>query len=278
MERERDLTKKDKDTGKHPLKLENKCCILRPMEGARKYLFDEKGRYLWPEPEQSARSWIWIAGIVLGIIAILMYRSWPRVLLDITWYLAATVLLVIVGTFILQYLVFLIFWTVGLEVWILPHFLDETYPFLEWVWPPITVQYHGGNWLYRLAVLAGFVALGVYIYSQPTEFDHFVASQRAFVEDLYSGNLLAAAPTDGTEFGAKRRPTLEEILSETEEDAEEAAAKREQAAEQAAEQQVEDLADEAAQQAGDEAGGDDGDDDIMKEMRKESADEWEWRE
>jgi translocation protein SEC62 len=44
-----------------------------------------------------------------------------------------------------------------------------------------------GQTMYRLGLLVALVAFIVWAASQPTEFDGFLAAQKDFVDDLYSG-------------------------------------------------------------------------------------------
>ena len=66
--------------------------------------------------------------------------------------------------------------------------------------------------------LIGFVAWAM---TQPTEFDTFIQGQKHFLDDLYSGNLLAdvAADHKATLDGVKRKvPTFEDLLREVEQE------------------------------------------------------------
>lgn len=47
-----------------------------------------------------------------------------------------------------------------------------------------------GQTIYRLGLLVALVAFIVWAASQPTEFDGFLAAQKDFVDDLYSGTPL----------------------------------------------------------------------------------------
>ena len=57
-----------------------------------------------------------------------------------------------------------------------------------------------------------------WIYSQPTEFDHFIVGARQFTEDLYEGKLLPdRSQQEKDDIDKVKMPSLEELMKEQEE-------------------------------------------------------------
>lgn len=52
------------------------------------------------------------------------------------------------------------------------------------------VVWGGSQWLLRMLFLIAIGAIAYLIVTQPTEFDHFVQANRAFVENIYTGAFL----------------------------------------------------------------------------------------
>lgn len=65
-------------------------------------------------------------------------------------------------------------------------------------------------------MLMGFIGFCYWAYSQPTEFDDFLKSNRQFVDDLYDGNLLS----DASQFSKDHMdnpykiPSIEDLLAD----------------------------------------------------------------
>ena len=64
------------------------------------------------------------------------------------------------------------------------------------------------------------IGFGYWACTQPTEFDELLKVQKDFIDDLYSGKLLADVATDHTSHldRSKKVPSLEDLLKELEAD------------------------------------------------------------
>lgn len=73
----------------------------------------------------------------------------------------------------------------GIDFWILPNFFADDLGFWDSFKPRYSFHFSleelKRSYLYRLTVLFVLLAFGYWVYTQPTEFDSFVANQRAFV-------------------------------------------------------------------------------------------------
>lgn len=128
-----------------------------------------------------------------------------------------TFLLFILSTTFTRFLIFLVFWIAGYEFWIFPNLFDETMSFYDSFKPVYSLESTAaGQGYYRVALVGGLAAFVAWVMTQPTEFDTFIAGQKSFLDDLYSGNLLADVPSDHKENldKVRRVPRFEDLLRE----------------------------------------------------------------
>jgi translocation protein SEC62 len=74
---------------------------------------------------------------------------------------------------------------------------------------------------YRIGLLVAIVGFVYWACTQPTEFDGFLKANKDFIDDLYSGNLLADVAhntRENIDRNNKRVPNLEDLLKEMEMD------------------------------------------------------------
>lgn len=85
----------------------------------------------------------------------------------------------------IRFTIFLISWVLGQEFWIFPRLFDESLSFQDSFKPVYTVEtVKPGQGYYRMGMLGTIVYFAYWAYSQPTEFDGFIAAQKTFVDDL----------------------------------------------------------------------------------------------
>lgn len=205
---------KDKDEGGSKKKggpkylKRNGMFVFRQVQDAKKgggedqLVFDPKARYFWV---YSGDAW-WanfkltlLAGLVL---ALCMFPLWPTFVRVGVWYLAVTLLLLLVGITFIQLTVFSVVWIFGYDLWILPNLWSDE-PVWELCKPLVTFQRSQGSrhqHLMRLAAVGGILAIVYWGYNakQAGELDEFWGQQRQFVSDLYAGTLLG----DGKDSGS----------------------------------------------------------------------------
>lgn len=155
--------------------------------------------------------------LIVAFLLISCFPIWPDFLKLALWYLSCTALVVIFITVLVRWFLFLFVWIFGFEFWILPNLFDEERSVMDSFKPLHSFQKTGpGQIWWRLAVLGGFVGFVYWAYSQPTEFDDFLKSNRAFVDDLYEGSLLS----DKSQWSRDnidnpyKVPTIEDLLSD----------------------------------------------------------------
>jgi translocation protein SEC62 len=131
-------------------------------------------------------------GIVTAFLLITCFPIWPQIMKVILWYISCTLLVLIFSLVLIRWFLFLFVWIFGFEFWILPNLFDEERSVMDSFKPAMSFEKTGpGQLWWRMAVLIGFVGSFYWAYTQPTEFDEFLKSNKQFVDDLYDGNLLS---------------------------------------------------------------------------------------
>jgi len=182
----------------------------------------ESSYYVWLYEGDESMSKYMTGAIVVAFLLVTLFPIWPDFLKLCLWYLSCTALVVIFAIIILRWLLFLFVWIFGYEFWILPNLFDEERSVADSFKPLGSFEKTGpGQMWWRIAVFGGFVGFCYWAYSQPTEFDDFLKSNRQFVDDLYDGNLLS----DSSQYSREnidnpyKIPTIEDLLSDIEHDA-----------------------------------------------------------
>lgn len=160
-------------------------------------------------------------GVVLAILGFTLLPLWPDILKQVAWYIAVTILILMLGFCILRMTIFLSFWLLGYDFWIFPRLFDESLSIQDSFKPTYSFESSAkGQLYYRLGLLIGLVAFIYWACTQPTEFDGFLQAQKDFIDDLYSGNLISDVSfntRESTERALKGRvPNLEDLLKEME--------------------------------------------------------------
>jgi translocation protein SEC62 len=159
--------------------------------------------------------------VIFAVIGFTLLPIWPDAAKKVLWYFSVTFL---IGTFafcLFRFVAFLVLWLFGYEFWIFPRLFDESLSFQDSFKPVYSFDKGtAGQGYYRIALLLGLIGFGYWAYSQPTEFDGFLQAQKDFVDDLYTGKLLADVafnPQDHLDRN-KKVPSLEDLLKELEND------------------------------------------------------------
>lgn len=146
--------------------------------------------WIW-EGDQTMSNWM-TGGLIVLFLLVTCFPIWPNILKLILWYISCTALIVIVLTILIRWFMFLFVWIFGYEFWILPNLFDEERTVVDSFKPVYSFEKTGpGQLWWRIAVAGGFAGFVYWAYTQPTEFDAFMQSNRQFVDDLFEGNLLS---------------------------------------------------------------------------------------
>jgi hypothetical protein len=193
---------------------------------------ETKGHSKGDKSDASYYVWLWegdqtMSNFMTGVLVVIFllvtcFPIWPDILKLILWYISCTALVVIILTIIIRWFLFLFVWVFGYEFWLLPNLFDEERSVVDSFKPLMSFEKTGpGQFVWRLAVLGGFVGFCYWAYTQPTEFDDFLKSNRQFVDDLYEGNLLSDTSQLARDNidNPYKVPTIEDLLSDVEHDA-----------------------------------------------------------
>ena len=89
-------------------------------------VFEESGYYTWMYAGNMLWSNIASGGVVLAILGFTLLPLWPDILKQVAWYIAVTILILMLGFCILRTVIFLAFWLLGYDFWIFPRLFDES--------------------------------------------------------------------------------------------------------------------------------------------------------
>lgn len=175
--------------------LDPKKKTLRPSASAASVEFDEKCFYVWSFEGSTGMRNLLLVVIVLAFFGLVLFPVWPQQAKVGVWYVSMTLLLVLFGFIVLRLVLFLVLFAVGVDFWVLPNFFADDLGVVESFRPAYTfacsVENIKQTFVYRLAVVGLLCSAAVWVYTQPTEFDEFMAQQRQFVDELYEGTLLS---------------------------------------------------------------------------------------
>jgi translocation protein SEC62 len=155
--------------------------------------------------------------VIIVVIGFTLLPIWPELAKKILWYCSVTFLIATLAFCLIRFLIFLLLWLVGYEFWIFPRLFDESLSFQDSFKPIYSFDKGSpGQGYYRIGVL---ILIGGFVYwacTQPTEFDEFLKAQKDFIDDIYSGNLLADVAQEARDNidRTRRIPNIEDLLRE----------------------------------------------------------------
>jgi len=189
---------------------------------SQKNVFEEKGYYTWMYAGNMMWSNIMTGLVIIVVIGFTLLPIWPDVAKRVLWYCSVTFLLGTLSFCLVRFLAFLVMWLLGYDFWIFPRLFDESLSFQDSFKPVYSFDKGStGQGYYRIGILLALIGFGYWAYSQPTEFDGLLQAQKDFIDDLYSGKLIADVAFDPREHmnqAGKKVPSLEDLLKELEAD------------------------------------------------------------
>jgi translocation protein SEC62 len=159
--------------------------------------------------------------VIAVVIGFTLLPIWPDAAKKVLWYLSVTFLLCTFAFCTIRLVAFLIMWLLGYDFWIFPRLFDESLSIQDSFKPVYSFEKGStGQGIYRIGLLVCLAGFVYWACTQPTEFDGFLQAQKEFVDDLYSGKLLADVAFDPREHMDKQKkvPSLEDLLKELEAD------------------------------------------------------------
>jgi translocation protein SEC62 len=159
--------------------------------------------------------------VIAVVIGFTLLPIWPEAAKKVLWYCSVTFLIATLVFCLFRFVAFLVLWLLGYEFWIFPRLFDESLSFQDSFKPVYSFERgSAGQGYYRIAVVVLLAAFVYWASTQPTEFDGFIQAQKDFIDDLYSGNLLADVSQEHKDNldRSKRVPSIEDILREMQEE------------------------------------------------------------
>mmetsp|Transcript_19660 Transcript_19660/g.58475 ORF Transcript_19660/g.58475 Transcript_19660/m.58475 type:complete len:353 (-) Transcript_19660:99-1157(-) len=187
--------------------------------------WEPRDYYVWDYEGAKGFSNFLTGCLIVGMLVCTCFPIWPHFLKVYLWYLSVTFLIFMFIFCTVRIILFLNFWVIGYDFWILPNLFDESLTFVDSFKPSYSFDPGAkGQRYYRAALLVGTVSFFSWAYNQPTDFDLFVEAQRDFVVDLYDGKLLAdVSQQHKDDIDLIQRPSFEalsaEMVAEEEEEA-----------------------------------------------------------
>lgn len=180
--------------------------------------FNEKFYYTWMYSGPMMWSNLGTILIIFFVIAFTLLPIWPTIAKKGLWYLSVTFLIFLTCLLTVRLVLFILFWLVGYEFWIFPRLFDETISVQDSFKPFISFEKNKSKQnILRLFSFALLLAGFYYLYTQETDFDHMIKVQKEFIDDLYSGKLIADVafdPKDHLNKMNKKVPSLEDLLKD----------------------------------------------------------------
>lgn len=187
------------------------------LQIAKRNVFEEGGYYTWMISGNMTWSHIATGAVMATILGFTLLPIWPDAAKRVLWYCSVTFLISTLAFCLVRFLLFLLLWLFGYEFWIFPRLFDESLSFQDSFKPFYSFEKAApGQGYYRIGLLVALAAFVYWACTQPTEFDGFLKAQKDFLDDIYSGNLLADVSQEQKMNidRTKRVPDLEDLLRE----------------------------------------------------------------
>jgi translocation protein SEC62 len=88
-------------------------------------LFDESLCYLIDVERSKKASYLWLAVLIIVVLAFCMFPVWPLELKIGVWWVSYILLLIMIGLIVLRLAIFLFFYIFGTDIWLFPNLFDE---------------------------------------------------------------------------------------------------------------------------------------------------------
>lgn len=162
------------------------------LQISKKNVFEDSGYYTWMYAGNMVWSNIATGAVIAVVIGFTLLPIWPDFAKKILWYCSVTFLIFTLTFCLIRFIAFLLMWLLGYEFWVFPRLFDESLSFQDSFKPIYSFEKGpNGQGYYRIGVMALLSWFVYWACTQPTEFDGFLKAQRDFIDDIYSGNLLA---------------------------------------------------------------------------------------
>jgi translocation protein SEC62 len=142
----------------------------------------------WLIPKDQKRLSLFLMLAILAGILIMLFPIWPLSVKLVIWYISFYLLVFLVGLIVVRAIVWTIFFIFGLDFWIFPNLLEDTYYVLDTFKPFYSFGRRQDGmrmFLVRVITLA-CAALGVYqLVQEPEHINSFTTETTATIDELF---------------------------------------------------------------------------------------------
>jgi translocation protein SEC62 len=124
----------------------------------------EKMFMMWMIPKDTKRLSLFLMLIAFAVLLIVLFPIWPVSVKLVIWYISFYLLVFLISLVIVRAIVWTIFFIIGLDFWIFPNLLEDTYYVLDTFRPlySFAVRKDGVRMVLVRVVTLGCIALGGY--------------------------------------------------------------------------------------------------------------------
>ena len=123
-------------------------------------LFDPKMFYVLNISRSNSTLYFYLFLIIFLVLMYCLMPIWPYSVKLGVWWISYILLLLIIGIYLVRYIVFLFFYMFGYSIWLLPDISDEKLGFFESFKRVITTEKHDVKWYKILIRIAIFGTIG----------------------------------------------------------------------------------------------------------------------
>ena len=126
--------------------------------------FNDKMFMTWLVPKDAKRLSLFLILVILAVLLIMLFPIWPISIKLIIWYISFYLLIFLVSLIIVRAIVWTFFFILGLDFWIFPNLLEDTYYVLDTFKPlySFAVRKDGIRMILVRLITLGSIALGGY--------------------------------------------------------------------------------------------------------------------
>lgn len=149
---------------------------------------NDKTFITWLTPKDSKRLSLFLMLIIFAVLLIVLFPLWPVGVKLIIWYISFYLLVFLVGLIILRVIVWTILFIFGLDFWIFPNLLEDTYYILDTFKPfySFAVRKDGARMIMVRLVTLGSVVLGGYqFFSDQANIDNITEGVNEMIDDTF---------------------------------------------------------------------------------------------
>lgn len=149
---------------------------------------NEKAFMTWLMEKDQKRLSLFLMLVIFAVLLIVLFPIWPVGVKLIIWYISFYLLVTLMTLIVVRAIVWTIFFIFGMDFWIFPNLLEDTYYILDTFKPLYSFAFRkdGARMLLVRLVTLGSVVLGGYQFFQDqANIDNVTEGTQELVDDLF---------------------------------------------------------------------------------------------